>query len=221
MTSPRSGTYLRDVDRGLANLYVVDPSEQQIRVYFAALDGSGFPAKATGWLATARDVSQMNSMYIDGDMFVVEGGVLERFASGKSDGWEPGELPDALLREQPDASLVTGQGERREGTVFTYDQEHARLVEYEKASGNYLRQYRLAAGAEGWGDVRGMYVLPGVEDGPRRGVLGVAHVLQQGVPGADRRRGHTLGLAWPRVERLGGTVDRPFDHALSNGGDRR
>ncbi len=160
------GTYLRDVDRGLANLYVVDPSEEQIRVYFAALDGSGYPAKATGWLATARDVSQMNSMYIDGDMFVVEGGVLERFASGKSDGWEPGELPDALLREQPDASLVTGQGERREGTVFTYDQEHARLVEYEKASGNYLRQYRLAAGAEGWGDVRGMYVLPGVEDGP-------------------------------------------------------
>ncbi|MDF2734042.1 MAG: Stp1/IreP family PP2C-type Ser/Thr phosphatase [Chloroflexota bacterium] len=160
------GTYLRDVDRGLANLYVVDPSEEQIRVYFAALDGSGYPAKATGWLATARDVSQMTAMYIDGDMFVVEGGVLERFASGKSDGWEPGELPDALLREQPNASLVTGQGERREGTVFTYDREHSRLVEYEKASGDYLRQYRLAAGAEGWGDMRGMYVLPGVEDGP-------------------------------------------------------
>jgi hypothetical protein len=160
------GTYLRDVDRGLANLYVVDPSEEQIRVYFAALDGSGYPAKATGWLATARDVSQMNSMYIDGDMFVVDGGVLERFASGKSDGWEPAELPDELLREQPDASLVTGQGERREGTVFTYDKEQARLVEYEKASGNYLGQYRLAEGAEGWADLRGMYVLPGVEDGP-------------------------------------------------------
>jgi hypothetical protein len=160
------GTYLRDVDRGLANLYVVDPSEQQIRVYFAALDGSGYPAKATGWLATARDVGQMAAMYIDGDMFVVEGGVLERFASGKSDGWEPGEVPDTLLREPPNASLVTGQGARREGTVFTYDRENARLIEYEKASGRYLAQYRLAAGAEGWADMRGMYVLPGVEDAP-------------------------------------------------------
>ena len=160
------GTYLRDVDRGLANLYVVDPSEQQIRVYFAALDGSGFPAKATGWLATARDVARMTAMYIDGDMFVVEGGVLERFASGKSDGWEPKELPDAMLREQPNASLVAGQGDRREGTVFTYDREHARLIEYEKASGNYLAQYRLAGDFAAWQDLRGMYVLPGVEEGP-------------------------------------------------------
>ena len=162
------GTYLRDPDRGLANLYVVDPSEQQIRVYFAALDGSGFPAKATGWLATARDVGRMSAVYIDGDMFVIEGGVLERFASGKSDGWEPGELPDGLLREQPSASLVAGQGDRREGTVFTYDREYARLVEYEKSSGNYLRQYRLAGDADGWADMRGMYVVPGVEDGPPR-----------------------------------------------------
>ncbi len=160
------GTYLRDPDRGLANLYVVDPSEEQIRVYFAALDGSGFPAKATGWLATARDVAQMSAMYIDGDMFVVDGGVLERFASGKSDGWEPKDVPDGLLREQPSASLVAGQGDRREGTVFTYDREHARMIEYDKAGGDYLAQYRLAGGAEGWDDVRGMYVLPGVEEGP-------------------------------------------------------
>ena len=196
------GTYLRDVDRGLANLYVVDPSEEQIRVYFAALDGSGYPAKATGWLATARDVSQMNSMYIDGDMFVVEGGVLERFASGKSDGWEPAELPDALLREQPDASLVTGQGERREGTVFTYDREHARLVEYEKASGNYLSAVPPRRGCRGLEGHARHVRAAGCRGRATRGVLGVAHVLQQGVPGADRRRGHTLGLARPRVERL-------------------
>jgi len=157
---------LRDVDRGLANLYVVDPSEQQIRVYFAGLDGSGFPAKATGWLATARDVSQMSAMYIDGDMFVVDGGALERFTSGKSDGWDAKELPDSLLREQPSASLVAGQGDRREGTVFAYDRGNARLVEYDKATGNYLAQYRLAGDFAAWQDLRGMYVLPGIEEAP-------------------------------------------------------
>ena len=160
------GTYLRDVDRGLANLYVVDPSEQQIRVYFAALDGSGFPAKATGWLATAREVDKMTAMYIDGDIFIIEDGVLERFSSGKNDGWQPKDPPDTLLRDKPTAVLLGGQGERREGTVFTYDRENARLIEYEKSSGDYLRQYRLAGDDEGWADLRGFYVLPGVEEGP-------------------------------------------------------
>jgi hypothetical protein len=160
------GTYLRDPERGLFNLYVVDPSEQQIRHYPPANDGSGFPTKASGWLATARDVARMTAMYIDGDIFIVEGGVLERFSSGKSDGWEPQDLPDTLLRERSVASLVAGQGERRKGTVFTYDHDNGRLIEYDKASGDYLGQYRLKGGDEGWKDLRGFYVLPGVEEGP-------------------------------------------------------
>jgi hypothetical protein len=160
------GTYLRDPDRGLFNLYVVDPSEQQIRHYPPAKDGSGFPTGASGWLATAREVGTMTAMYIDGDIFIVEGGILERFASGKSDGWEPAALPDTLLRKTSRAVLVTGQGERRKGTVFTYDRENARLVEYNKAGGDYVGQYRLAGGDDGWQDLRGMYALPGVEEGP-------------------------------------------------------
>jgi hypothetical protein len=94
--------------------------------------------------------------------------VLERFTSGKSDGWEPKDLPDGLLREQPSAVLVAGQGDRREGTVFTYDRANTRLIEYSKASGDYLKQYRLAGDTDGWGDIRGMYVVPGIEEGPPR-----------------------------------------------------
>jgi len=60
------------------------------------------------------------------------------------------------------------QGDRREGTVFTYDRAEAPLIEYNKASGDYLKQYRLAGDADGWGDVRGMYVVPGIEEGPPR-----------------------------------------------------
>ena len=47
-------TFLRPGTRGLYNLYVVDPSEQQIRAYSPAADGSGFPDNPTPWLATAR-----------------------------------------------------------------------------------------------------------------------------------------------------------------------
>ena len=58
----------------LYNLYVVDPSEQQIKAYSPAADGSGFPAKPTAWLATAQDVSKMTSTFVDGDLFAAERG---------------------------------------------------------------------------------------------------------------------------------------------------
>jgi hypothetical protein len=74
---------------------------------------------------------------------------------------------------------VAGQGDRRKGTVFTYDRDNARLIEYDKASGDYRGQYRLAGGDEGWKDMRGMYVLPGVEDGPPTVVWISAGALHQ------------------------------------------
>ena len=81
-------TYLRPGRRGLYNLYIVDPSEQQIRAYAPAADGSGFPAKSTAWLATARDVSRMTSTYVDGDVFAADSGALVRYVGGKDEGWK-------------------------------------------------------------------------------------------------------------------------------------
>jgi hypothetical protein len=160
------GTFLKDEARGLYSLYVVDPSEQQIRAYAAAADGGGFPARSSGWLATARDVDKMTSLFIDGDIFITEDGVLERFTSGKTDAWEPGSAGDELLRDAPTFSLVAGFGKQRDGTVFAYDQPNARLMAYDKAAGDYLGQYRLSGDANGWQGLRGLYVLPGTEDVP-------------------------------------------------------
>ena len=42
------GTYVRNQNDGLYNLYVIDPSEQQILRYSPAQDGSGYPANASG-----------------------------------------------------------------------------------------------------------------------------------------------------------------------------
>ena len=77
------GTYLQDQGRGLYKLYAVDPSEQQIRAYSPAADGGGYPIASTPWLATARPIDGMSALFIDGDLFVVEDGVLERFALGQ------------------------------------------------------------------------------------------------------------------------------------------
>ncbi len=160
------GTFLRDQERNLYNLYVVDPSEQQIRAYPPASDGGGFPAKPTGWLATARAVDEMSAMYIDGDIFITEAGILERFTRGKSDGWEAGTPADQLLRPAADLDLVAGIGDQREGVVYAFDRRNDRVLAYDKAGGEYLAQYRIAGDSPAWEDLRALYIVPGVDDAP-------------------------------------------------------
>ncbi len=160
------GTYMRNVSQGLYNLYVVDPSEQQIKAYFPASDGSGFPAPATDWLTTARPVDQMSSIYIDGDVFVADDGLLERFSSGANDGWEWTPPDDALVRPDPRVTLLAGVGERRKGLIYAYDRDNARVIASEKGSGDYVAQYRLADGDEGWQGLLAMYAIDGLEDTP-------------------------------------------------------
>lgn len=159
-------TFLRDASRGLYNLYVTDPSEQQIRAYSPAADGSGFPAAPTAWLATARDLTRMGSTYVDGDFFAIDGGTVVRFVSGKDDGWDPGAPQDLLLRPAPAYTLVAGAGERRVGNVYAFDKPNARIVALDKTDGAYRGQYRLAGGAEDWTDLRAMYIIAGIEEGP-------------------------------------------------------
>ena len=73
---------------------------------------------------------------------------------------------DTLLRAAPSYSLLAGGGERREGVVYGYDRRNARLIAIGKGDGHYIAQYRLAGDADGWEDMRGFYVLPGIEEGP-------------------------------------------------------
>jgi hypothetical protein len=159
-------TFLRDASRGLYNLYIIDPSEQQVRAYSPAADGSGFPAAPTAWLATARDVTGMSSTYVDGDFFAVDGGAIRRFVSGKDDGWDAEAPPDTLLRPAPTYVLVAGAGDRRVGNIYVFDRPNARIVALDKTDGSYVAQYRLAGGAEDWLDFRAMYIVPGIEEAP-------------------------------------------------------
>ncbi len=174
-------TFIRDASRGLYNLYVTDPSEQQIRAYSPAADGSGFPAAPTAWLATARDLTRMGSTFVDGDFFAIDGGAVVRFVSGKDDGWDPGAPQDALLRPAPAYTLVAGAGERRVGNVYAFDKPNARIIALDKTDGSYRGQYRLAGGAEDWADLRSMYVIAGIEEAPPTVVWLSANAIHQAV----------------------------------------
>ena len=141
------GTFLRDASAGLYNLYVVDPSEEQVLVYYPSSDGSGFPADAIDRLAVARDVSKVDSLYIDSDIFITDDGNIVRFVDGRAEGWETNELPDSLLREQPQYSLIASASDKRTGNLYAYDKANERVVAIDKSDGTYLEQYRLAGDA--------------------------------------------------------------------------
>ena len=160
------GTYVRNAEDGLYNLYVVEPSEQQILAFSPARDGSGFPVPPSGRLATARAVDTMTSLYIDGDIFVVENGLIERFVSGRSDGWEPTLPNDTLLRKSPVFTLIASGSERRKGRLYGFDPSNRRVLALDKADGRFREQFRLAGDARDWSDLRSYYVVAGVDGAP-------------------------------------------------------
>ena len=162
------GTYLRDATQGLYNLYVIDPSLEQIRWYSPAAAGSGFPAPANNWLNAARDVSGVTSMYIDGDIYLSSAGQVERFSAGQIDGWQPVDPGDLLLRDAPRYTALASTTGRREGPIYAYDEANDRVIAFEKSDvdGTFIEQYRLAEGNANMADLRSMYVAQGSEGPP-------------------------------------------------------
>ena len=161
------GTFVRNANEGLYNLYVVDPSERQILRYSPAADGSGFPAAPTAFLATAQTVDDVNGMFIDGDIYVAEGGRLTRFLGlgGNSTGWEATEPGDTLLRAAPSYGSITSPDGRQTGVLYAYDGPNGRIIAIDKASGAYQQQFRTILNP-GWLDLRGMYVVAGSSGDP-------------------------------------------------------
>ena len=163
------GAFVRNVDQGLYNLYVVDPSGKQILVYTPAFDGSGFPGDPSGWLAAPQDVATVEAMAIDGDIYLSRSGTINRFVRGGNTGWKPGEPGDGLLRAGPIYSLVTtGTNKETSSTryVYGYDRANQRVIALSKDGGSVEGQYRLASDAPGWSDLRGMYIIAGAESEP-------------------------------------------------------
>ena len=160
------GTFIRDADANLYNLYIVDPSEQQILAYAPAADGSGYPTSPNDRLSAPRDMSGVTDMYIDGDIWIVDGGQIKRVVNLKIDDWEAASPGDDVLRGHPSYRLITSTAQRREGTIYAYDPTNQRVVAESKLNGTFQGQYRLAAGDDGWKDLRGWYVVAGVGGEP-------------------------------------------------------
>jgi hypothetical protein len=98
-------------------------------------------------------------MAIDGDVFLASSGLVTRYVGGKSGSWAPQEPPDALLRPAPAHRLAATPDGRTEGLLYTYDPGSDRILAYDKPSGRYVAQYRIAGDGPDWADLRAFYVV--------------------------------------------------------------
>ncbi|MES1239905.1 MAG: hypothetical protein ABUL57_03490, partial [Chloroflexota bacterium] len=160
------GTFLRDPESNLYNMYVVDPSKQQVLRYSPAADGSGFPASPTPWLSAPRDLTALTSMHIDGDVWIADAGEISRYSGGATGSWTAATLTDSILRPAPAYTLIGSGSDKRTGTIYGFDPGSDRLVGLSKVNGSFVGQYRLAGGDAGWADMRGFYIELGLDQEP-------------------------------------------------------
>ncbi len=152
-------TFLVNPDQGLYNLFIADPSEQQVKKYVMVADGSGYQGAGTDYLTTPRDVSAVTSIYIDGDLYMANNGVIERYFGGKGGGWSTGVLPDRLLRPGGRVTWIASPDGHAEGVLYAFDAQNGRLVAFDKLTGAYDVQYRVGGGSTEWGDLRGFAIV--------------------------------------------------------------
>ena len=102
----------------------------------------------------------MTSMYIDGEVYLADAGVVERFVGGSSGGWSLAAPGDDVLRPTVDYTLIDSPDPRRQGTLYVFDAANARVLAFDKLTGAYLAQYRPAGGSQAWSQLRDFYIQP-------------------------------------------------------------
>ena len=160
------GTYLRNAEQGLYNLYIVDPSSRQILRYTPALDGSGFQAGPSDYLAAPRDLDGVRQILIDGDIYLLEGDGLARYEGGQKTDFGLSMPEDTDLRPEIDLRLFDAVGERRQGSLFVWDTGNDRIIRFARATGDYVEQFTLQGPAQSFTDVRGLFAVPRADAAP-------------------------------------------------------
>ena len=159
-------TFVANFDAALYKLYIVDPSEQNIRVVSPVDDGSGYRGEADDRLPTDRPVDGITDLLLDGDIFVAENGGVARVIPAS--GWSVSEPKDTQVRPEPElrAPVVSGPSRR---LIEQARGPAVRLRPHEPPDRRVQQGRRKVRGAVPAGrrrsgagsDLRDMVVLPG------------------------------------------------------------
>ncbi len=164
------GTFVVNADQNLYNFYIVVPSQKQIIKYTPATDGSGYPKGAhTNFLTVTQDVSRVDDMYIDGKIYIIDGGKITQYELGQAKGWTVDPPPDSIgptaLRPLPVYKRMASDDPAQDkGHFYAYDVKNRRIVEFLKSDGSVVGQYMVPDDTPWFTALTDMFVLPAVGD---------------------------------------------------------
>jgi hypothetical protein len=160
------GTFVINEAQNLYNLYIVVPGSKQVIKYTAAPDGSGYPKQTRSYfLLVNQDVTNVDDMYIDGKVYLVQGGKITQYELGQAKGWTVDDPPDTVgdtaLRPKPQYTRLTADDPRLDqGTFYGYDVKSRRIVAFLKSDGSIVGQYMVPENTPWFTALTGMFVLP-------------------------------------------------------------
>jgi hypothetical protein len=158
----------------LYNVYVTDPSENQILKYQPQLGSEAYSAPSSYLQTDNEDVASYIDTYIDGDLYTLstdnvikhEGGIRRDYAL---------QTPpdDADLRPGHEYLFLDGLGDSEAGRLYVYDTKWSRVLVFDKATGAYQEQYSTVGSQPRMNDVRGFYVYQPTAKGSKPTVVWV------------------------------------------------
>ena len=160
------GTFVINAAQNLYNFYIVIPSQKQVIKYTAAPDGSGYPKQTrSNFLLVAQDVSNVDDMYIDGKIYLVDGGKVTQYELGQAKGWSVDPPPDSIgtaaIRPLPVYKrLASDDPAQDKGNFYAYDVKNKRIVEFLKSDGSVIAQYMVPDNTPWFTALTGMFVVP-------------------------------------------------------------
>jgi LysM repeat protein len=156
---PAIGTYLVNSQLGQYNLYVAVPALRQIIKYPPAPDGSGYPtAGRANYFQSDQDLSFLEDIYIDGDVYLVSAGKITKYRLGLAvNGWSPAMPPGRGLAPYY-TRLVADNSAAGEGTFYAYDSANKQIVAFSKADGAIVARYVAPAKSGLLTALTGMFV---------------------------------------------------------------
>ena len=152
------GAYITNPLLGQYNLYVVIPGLQQVLRYPEAIDGSGWPtALRSNYLALSRDLSRIDDLYVDGDVYLADGGEVDKFNFGQELKWAI-TLPPASSLDAQAPYYAHLAYDPYTDMLVAYDRANRRIIEARKSDGSVAQQF-VATGTAYLTNVRGMFVV--------------------------------------------------------------
>jgi hypothetical protein len=160
------GTFVTDSNLGQYSLYVVVPSAGQVLKYPASSDGSGYYAKARSnyLLGENLSVSQVDDMFIDGSLYLLDNGTPEQFDAGQAiRGWTADPVGDTVERPAPPfyTRISADNPIKDQGSLYVYDGGNRRVVSFTKSNGKYVQEFILPSNSPYFSALSGMFVRTG------------------------------------------------------------